>query len=56
MMAFALRASPLVRLSTPAMADAFCATRFDGDWGECFGTLPDGLDTKAIVDRAAIVN
>ena len=54
MMAFALQGSLLVRYSTPAMADAFCATRLDGDWGRAFGTLPNGLDTQAIVDRARI--
>jgi len=25
-----------------------------GDWGHAFGTLPTGLDTQAIVDRARI--
>ncbi len=54
MMAFALQASLLVRHSTPAAADAFCATRLDGDWGQAFGTLPRGLDTQAIVDRARV--
>jgi putative acyl-CoA dehydrogenase len=54
MMAFALQGSLLVRYSTPAVADAFCATRLDGDWGSAFGTLPNGLDTQAIVDRARI--
>ncbi|MBN9563464.1 MAG: acyl-CoA dehydrogenase family protein [Alphaproteobacteria bacterium] len=54
MMAFALQGSLLVRYSVPAMADAFCATRLDGDWGRAFGTLPNGLDTQAIVDRARI--
>ena len=33
MMALCLQASLLVRHSTPAVADAFCATRLDGDWG-----------------------
>ncbi len=54
MMAFALQGSLLVRYSTPAVADAFCATRLDGDWGRAFGTLPNGLDMKAIVDRAHV--
>ncbi len=54
MMAFALQASLLLRYSAPAVADAFCATRLDGDWGQSFGTLPQGLDTQAIVDRARI--
>jgi len=53
-MAFALQASLLVRYSTSSVADAFCATRLDGDWGRAFGTMPKGLDTQAIVDRARI--
>jgi putative acyl-CoA dehydrogenase len=54
MMAVALQASLLVRYSVSAVADAFCATRLGGDWGHAFGTLPRGLDTQAIVDRARI--
>jgi putative acyl-CoA dehydrogenase len=54
MMALALQASLLVRHSSSVVADAFCATRLDGDWGHAFGTLPRGLDTQAIVDRARI--
>jgi putative acyl-CoA dehydrogenase len=54
MMAFALQGSLLVRYSSVAVADAFCATRLDGDWGQAFGTMPSGLDTAAIVDRSRI--
>jgi putative acyl-CoA dehydrogenase len=54
MMALALQGSLLVHHSSSAVADAFCATRLDGDWGHAFGTLPRGLDTQAIVDRARI--
>ncbi len=54
MMAFALQASLLVRFSAAPVADAFCATRLDGDWGHAFGTLPQGLETQAIIDRARI--
>ncbi len=54
MMAMALQASLLVRHSTPAIADAFCATRLDGDWGRAFGTLPHGLAYEAIIDRARV--
>lgn len=54
MMAFALQESLLVRYSTPAVADAFCATRLDGDGGHAFGTKPKGMDTQAIVDRSRI--
>jgi putative acyl-CoA dehydrogenase len=53
-MAIALQASLLVRHSTSAVADAFCVTRLDGDWGRAFGTLPQGVDTRSIVDRAQI--
>jgi putative acyl-CoA dehydrogenase len=49
---FALEASLLVRHSTPAVADAFCAARLGGDGGRAYGTLPLGVDSAAIVDRA----
>ena len=54
MMAVALQAGLLVRHAPSAVADAFCATRLDGDWGQAFGTLPDGLETRAIIDRARV--
>lgn len=54
MMAFALQGSLLLRYSPPAVAAAFCATRLDHDWGRAFGTLPHGLDTQAIVERARL--
>jgi putative acyl-CoA dehydrogenase len=50
-MALTLQGSLLVRHGHPAVADAFCASRLDGDWGVAFGTLPSGVDTKAIVGR-----
>ncbi|HET6831138.1 MAG TPA: acyl-CoA dehydrogenase family protein [Solirubrobacterales bacterium] len=53
-MALALQASLLVRHGDPAVSDAFCATRLDGDWGNAFGTLPAGVDTPAIIDRHAV--
>ncbi|GIF25968.1 putative acyl-CoA dehydrogenase [Actinoplanes tereljensis] len=52
-MALVLQASLLVRHSPPEVADAFCASRLDGDWGHTFGTLPASVDTAALVDRAA---
>ncbi|MFI9170341.1 DNA alkylation response protein [Streptomyces lincolnensis] len=52
LMALTLQASLLVRHAPPAVADAFCATRLDGDWGHSFGTLPDGADLDAILTRA----
>jgi putative acyl-CoA dehydrogenase len=50
-MALALQASLLVRFGDPAVADAFCASRLEGDWGRAFGTLPAGTDFKRIVER-----
>jgi putative acyl-CoA dehydrogenase len=51
-MALVLQGSLLVRHAPPAVADAFCASRLGGDWGLAFGTLPTGVDTRAIVERA----
>ena len=51
-MALVLQGSLLVRHAPPPVADAFCATRLAGDWGHAFGTLPRGVDTAAIVERA----
>jgi putative acyl-CoA dehydrogenase len=50
-MALALQASLLVRYGDEAVADAFCASRLSGDWGQAFGTLPPGLDFGRIIDR-----
>ena len=51
-LALSLQASLLLRHSTSEVADAFCASRLDGDGGRMFGALPDGVDTGAILDRA----
>ncbi|HEY7594218.1 MAG TPA: acyl-CoA dehydrogenase family protein [Actinophytocola sp.] len=51
-MALVLQGSLLVQYGHPAVADAFCASRLDGDWGVAFGTLPAGVDTAAIIERA----
>jgi putative acyl-CoA dehydrogenase len=51
-MAAALQASLLIRYSPHAVADAFCATRLDGDGGAAYGSLPAGFDQRAIVERA----
>jgi putative acyl-CoA dehydrogenase len=48
-LALALQASLLVRFSPPAIADAFCRSRLEGDWGHAFGTLPRGLDLDSIL-------
>ena len=39
---------------TAAVSDAFNATRLSGDWGVAYGTLPVGVDTATILDRARV--
>jgi putative acyl-CoA dehydrogenase len=51
-MALVLQGSLLVRYAPPAVSDAFCASRLGGDWGYAFGTLPPGVDSRSIVERA----
>jgi putative acyl-CoA dehydrogenase len=51
-LAVGLQASLLVRHAPPAVADAFCAARLEGAGGRVYGTLPGGVDAKAIIDRA----
>jgi len=52
-MALALQGSLLVRHGTPAVADAFCASRLAGvSSGLTFGNLPRGVDCAAIIARA----
>jgi len=50
-MAVALQAALMARHAAPAAADAFLATRLEGDWGACFGTLPAGVDCGYLLDR-----
>jgi putative acyl-CoA dehydrogenase len=50
-MALSLQGSLMVRHAPPAVADAFVASRLDGDSGRAFGTLPAGVDFEAIIDR-----
>ncbi|HEX4438365.1 MAG TPA: isovaleryl-CoA dehydrogenase [Solirubrobacteraceae bacterium] len=51
-MALCLQGSLLVRHGDPAVADAFCASRLDGDGGLEYGTLPAGTDFEAIISRS----
>ncbi|WP_369276477.1 acyl-CoA dehydrogenase family protein [Streptomyces sp. R11] len=55
LMATALQASLLVRHGRAAVADAFCATRLGGDWGQTLGTLPPEANLKAIVEGACTI-
>ena len=50
--ALAVQAGLLQRTAPSAVADAFCATRLAGDWGQVFGTLPATTDFDTILARA----
>jgi putative acyl-CoA dehydrogenase len=54
MMVLALQGALLVQHSTAAVADAFCASRLEGNWGRAFGTLPANLNLREIVERARV--
>jgi putative acyl-CoA dehydrogenase len=53
-LALVFQGSLLVRHAPAAVADAFCGSRLGGDWGVAFGTLPVGVDTASIVERAGV--
>jgi putative acyl-CoA dehydrogenase len=55
-MALLLQGSLLLRHGAPAVAEAFVASRRGGEWGVAFGTLPAGLDTSAILERARLAD
>jgi putative acyl-CoA dehydrogenase len=48
-LALALQASLVVRYSSPAMAEAFIASRLAGQHRNAFGTLPAGVDENGIL-------
>jgi putative acyl-CoA dehydrogenase len=48
----ALQASLVVRNSPAFVSDAFCAARLGDQRSTTYGTLPAGIDAKAIIDRA----
>jgi putative acyl-CoA dehydrogenase len=52
--ALAMQAALLVTHAPAAVADAFCASRLDGDWAPTFGTLPAGTDVAAIIEFARL--
>jgi putative acyl-CoA dehydrogenase len=49
----ALQAALLIKHSPSVVADAFCASRLNGEGGGAFGTLPRGLDLRSLAERAA---
>jgi putative acyl-CoA dehydrogenase len=58
LIAVTLQAALLVRHESGPVADAFCASRLGpaapGGPGAPFGTLPDGLDLGAVLERARV--
>jgi putative acyl-CoA dehydrogenase len=51
-LALAFQASLLVRVAPGAVADAFCAGRLGNARGRVFGTLPPGIDSATVLERA----
>ncbi|MBV9309549.1 MAG: acyl-CoA dehydrogenase family protein [Solirubrobacterales bacterium] len=51
-LALALQGSLLVRYAPPEISDGFCAARLTRDAGRVYGTLPDGVDAQAVIERA----
>ncbi len=51
-MALALQAALLQQHAPTAVADAFCASRLSGTGHRNYGTLPQGVDCAAIIERA----
>jgi len=49
-------AAILLRHSPAAVSDAYCATRLGREWGDAYGTLPPGIDVRAIMERARPVH
>ena len=51
-LAVLLQAKLLLESAPQPVADAFIASRIQGDWGRTFGTLSSDVDTAAILERA----
>lgn len=54
-MAKLVSASILIKHAPDTVAGAYCATRLGRDWGDLYGTLPEGADQRAILERARVV-
>jgi putative acyl-CoA dehydrogenase len=52
LLAVALQAAVLIRAGVSAVSDAFLATRVARSGGQIYGTLPAGIDYRALIDRA----
>ncbi len=52
LMAITLQAALLVQYAPVEIADCFCNTRINKDWGYTYGTLPKGINIDKILNRA----
>ena len=52
MMAIGLQASLLIQHSTNEVADAFCASRLEGNFVAAFGSLHHSTNFESIIERA----
>ena len=52
LMAISLQAALLIQYASHEVADSFCNTRLNKDWGYTYGTLPKGINIDKILDRA----
>lgn len=50
--ALAVQAALLCQTAPPAVFGAFCDSRLGGQWGHAFGTLGQGVDFAALIQRA----
>ena len=53
-LAIALQGSLVVRFSPQAVADAFCASRLEGDAERAFGTLGKGVAVAEVIAGAGL--
>ncbi len=51
-MALVFQAASLVQYGDPMIASAFCQSRLSVNGGWVYGTLPEGIDCAAIIERA----
>ncbi|MBX7149918.1 acyl-CoA dehydrogenase family protein [bacterium] len=54
MLALAFQGSLLIRYSPDYIVDAFCRSRVGDEGGMVYGTLPEGVELKKIIERAFI--
>jgi putative acyl-CoA dehydrogenase len=54
LLAIALEAVVLLRAGVSPVADAYLATRVARSGGQVYGTLPEGIDCRTLIERAAV--